>query len=114
LIVCCIATLSAPSSAPIRSKAGKMVSIENGPNIARPPSRKARRRSGTADGGDVVMGDEQGKGEPPGSPSGNGRPSYAACPPDTRDEAFRDPADTPARATRLHTAEGYPHAAAGL
>ncbi|GAB3317314.1 hypothetical protein GCM10027564_28070 [Luteimonas notoginsengisoli] len=29
------------------SKAGKIVSIENGPNIASPPSSKARRRSGT-------------------------------------------------------------------
>src|SRR3546814_20900576 len=28
------------------SNAGKIVSIENGPNIASPPSRKARRRSG--------------------------------------------------------------------
>jgi len=27
------------------SNAGKMVSIENGPNIARPPSSKARERS---------------------------------------------------------------------
>src|SRR5690349_17158236 len=48
LMVCCIASLSAPSAAPICGNAGKMVSIENGPNIASPPSSRARRRSGIA------------------------------------------------------------------
>src|SRR3546814_3388639 len=70
------------------SNAGKMVSIENGPNIASPPSRRARRRSGTvwvvwADG----MGDGRGKltafvGEVSAAPAEaatRGRPSYAAC-----------------------------------
>src|SRR3546814_13888060 len=69
------------------SNAGKMVSIENGPNIASPPSRRARRRSGTvwvvwADG----MGDGRGKltafvGEVSAAPAEaatRGRPSYAA------------------------------------
>jgi hypothetical protein len=43
-MVCCIASLSAPNSAPICGKAGKMVSIENGPNIASPPRIRASRR----------------------------------------------------------------------
>src|SRR3546814_5274065 len=70
------------------SNAGKIVSIENGPNMASPPSRKARRRSGMvggvwADG----MGDGRGKltafvGAVSAAPAGaatRGRPSYAAC-----------------------------------
>jgi hypothetical protein len=44
LIVCCIATLSAPSCAPIAGNAGNTVSIENGPNIASPPSNRASQR----------------------------------------------------------------------
>src|SRR3546814_4946200 len=70
------------------SNAGKIVSIENGPNRASPPSRKARRRSGMvggvwADG----MGDGRGKltafvGAVSAAPAGaatRGPPSYAAC-----------------------------------
>ena len=43
-MVCCMASLSAPICAPICGNAGKMVSMENGPNIDSPPSSNAKRR----------------------------------------------------------------------
>src|SRR5688572_4598130 len=43
-MVCCIAALPTPSSRAMTAKAGKIVSIENGPNIASAPRRKASRR----------------------------------------------------------------------
>ncbi|MNV78203.1 hypothetical protein D3C71_1716820 [compost metagenome] len=43
-MVCCTATWSTCMRSPSSRKAGKMVSIENGPNIARPASSRARRR----------------------------------------------------------------------
>ncbi|GGD38186.1 hypothetical protein GCM10007235_07960 [Pseudoxanthomonas indica] len=59
-MTCCMASLSTPSWAPIAGKAGKMVSIENGPNIANPPSNRARRRCesgllGAVMGGSIRM-----------------------------------------------------------
>src|SRR5690606_19003282 len=42
-MVCCIASLSAPSEAPMAGNAGKIASIENGPNIDRPASSRASR-----------------------------------------------------------------------
>ena len=42
-MVCCIATLPTIRSRSITAKAGKMVSIENGPSMASAPRMKARR-----------------------------------------------------------------------
>ena len=54
LMVCCSATLSAPNCSPIWGNAGNMVSIENGPIMARPPRIRAKRaREGVTDGAGI-------------------------------------------------------------
>lgn len=54
-MVCCIATLSTANCSPICGKAGNMVSMENGPIMARPPRIIARRaRDGVEDWADMT------------------------------------------------------------